>query len=330
MRWRLGAVIILFAAAALCAPAFSGVIEQTGGSNYLAIGADASLIGDSSNWKNSAVFRTPACQYDTLRAQADAQLQQMRNQGQKKLALVLWFADLRKAGDCAGFLLNSTAGRFSDGVIKNLQDFLAHASSIGYDEVQIRFAPLWKNAPWTWGAWDPDLYNQNWSVIRQTIAATRNTPGLHVIYDLGVEQGGRDPVRFPQNSPYVQKLWADYLKVFPRKDCDGFSIAMAPGRVRLALQDMLAAGQPPAELAIDTYNSRDPKIALAESEMRSLGLSLPILIQETAYDDPQMYLAIARDAASSGAVIRAVMQWPGLEGNKTMLPLAPTYVYSPR
>lgn len=323
---------LLFCASQIALPATAATILETGGSDFVAINVDPSLLHDGQNWKSSAIFRTPACQYDQLKTAADHELAQMRASGQKKIGTTLWFMHLNKAEPCSGFLLNSAGGVPAKEVVANLNHLLETAASLGFDEAQLRFAPMDGNRSKEWGSWKEDVYKENWSFISSIISQLSSThPGIRIVYDLSAGLGGLHGPRCAQCQTYAKRIWSDYLKRFSPRDSYGFSINIAPGRVRQALIDMRDAGGFPSELGITTYKPAKPGMRVAAEEMRQLGVNLPILIQETDYDDPAMYRSLVDQARAYRVRIRAIMQWPVTEsaGAAITETTMPAYNYLP-
>jgi hypothetical protein len=336
MACNLKAAMLLAACLVACASlppgalaAGSAVVAETGGSDFVAIGVDPSQLHNAQNWKRNDIFRTPACQYDQNRAAADHQLQAMRASGQRKIGTTLWFMNLHNAQDCSGFVLNSAGGHLTKKVLDNLDHLLKTATTLGFDEVQIRFAPMDGNRPLEWKQWKADTYGENWSLIDSTISAIGDRQRPRVIYDLSAGMGGQHGPNCPECDVYQTRLWSDYLKKYSPKDSYGFSISIAPNRVKQALVNLRQGGGLPSELGITTYHAGHPGIRVAAEEMKAQGVNLPILIQETSYDDPDMYRAIMSQARANGVQIRAIMQWPVVHdaGVNITESTTPAYIY---
>jgi hypothetical protein len=325
---------LLVSALVLLAPpaATAGTVQEVGGSDFVTVATDPDrLVGDE-NWRSNAVFRTPACQYDTETAEVDRRLHAMRQAGQRKLGLILWFARLHASPECAGFLINSSGGHLPPRVLANLERLIQAAGTLGFDEVQVRFAPMVHNWPTEWTAWEEATYAENWELISSTIAATARSTGPHVVYDLSAELAGFRAPGCSQCELYVHRLWSDYTRKFSPEDSYGFSVAMpAGGRVERLLADLKQAGPLPAELAIDTYDIAHPGLLSTAEEMRSEDVHLPVLIQETLYDDAEMYQALITQARQNGLQLKAIMQWPLTAGRHRHIsePETPAYIYWP-
>jgi hypothetical protein len=304
----------------------AATIESWGGSDYVTLDTDPLKLSDPSTWRDSSAFHTPICQYAGREAAVERDFRQMRVAGQRKIGLLIWFTRTVNGEDCRGFIVNSAAGRLPDHVMANLKYLVATAGKVGFDEIQVRFGPLGTNLPADWIEWREPTYQENWGVVRNTVKALLGGVGPRLIFDLGAEGVARG-----QSDTYVRRLWADYTRVFPPSTSYGFSVAMAPGRVTRLLDDMKVSGPMPTQIAIDVYRNAGPALATAAREMRAFGLDLPILIQETFYDDPLTYADLLASARSNGVHIRAVMQWPVRRGMvKISEQSTPNYIYAPQ
>jgi hypothetical protein len=325
---------VLLSALVLLRPAatIARTVAEVGGSDFVTIATDPDrLVGDE-NWRSNAVFRTPACQYDTETAEVDRRLRAMRQAGQRKLGLIIWFAQLHQAQECAGFLANSSGGHLPPRILANLEHLIRTAGALNFDEVQVRFAPMAHNWPIEWQEWEEATYAENWGLINSTIAATARSDGPHVVYDLSAELAGYQAPGCSQCELYVRRLWSDYVRKYSPQDSYGFSVAMpALGRVERLLADLKQAGPLPAEVAIDTYSIAHPGLMTTAEEMRSEGVHLPVLIQETLYDDAEMYQALITQARQNDLQLKAIMQWPLTAGQHRHIsePETPAYRYWP-
>ena len=220
----------------------AGAIEEWGGSDYVIFDTDPAATHDPAAWRDNSQFHTPPCQFDERAVDVRRDLDQMHAAGQRKLALMVWFTHIRDEQDCKGFLANSAGGRLANKVLSNLEGLVKAAGAAGFDELQVRFAPMGVNAPSVWNAWNEEKYQENWGVIRTTVAALLKLKGPRLLFDLGAEAVTRG-----QSDAYVQRLWADYARAFPPEASYGFSVAMAPGQVSRLLRDMQTSGPAPTQ-----------------------------------------------------------------------------------
>lgn len=300
--------------------------EQTGGSNYVVVDPDLDRLRAEGAWRDSRVFAAPACTYDRSAPRVDEDFRQMRAAGQKKLALVVWHMTHADRAECAGFTVASNGGRLPQRVLDNLATLLRRAKADGYDEVQVRFAPMGDNSPDRWKGWNQAKFEENWSTIRSTVQRLRQGETPRLVFDLGVELAGRTCSSCPA---YVTRLWRSYVAEFGPRDSYGFSVAAAPGRVRRLIETLRAGGPLPDEIALDVYRNAGAAVARAAEEARAAGVEQPLfLIQETYYAEPETVREIVQGARRSGARIRAVMQWPVTPGANRNISVPRSYGYS--
>jgi hypothetical protein len=307
-------------------PAKAGSVQQWGGSDYVFVDTDPEQLHDPDAMRDNSRFHTPPCEFDARADAVKRDLAAMRASGQRKLGLMVWFTHVQSEQDCKGFLANSAGGRLAPRVDGNLERLVSEAGKEGFDEVQIRFAPMGPNWPKDWPAWNEDMYRENWGVIRSTVAALLQIKGPRLRFDLGVEGVARG-----ESDAYIHRLWGDYSKTFPPASSYGFSVAMAPGRVSRLLRDMRESGPAPTELALDIYQNPGRALATAAREMHAEGVDIPIIIQETFYNDAGTYQELRDSARDNNVRLRTIMQWPLKPGPmiKFTEQHTPGYVYGP-
>jgi len=314
---------------ALCSSqnlAAAPVVEEAGGSVYVAFDLHPDELKGTKTWADNRVFHHPICQFRVGQTTIKRDMMEMFAHGQRKIATNLWHTGLREGIDCAGFLLNSRSGRFAPQVLDNLRQFVSLAGSIGFNEVQLRFAPLSVNAPATWKEWNETVFQENLSVILTTIDALHSVGGPKVMFDLGGELGGM--VRIPFMRTYVQRTWIAALKHTDVDHTDGFSIAYAPGKIAQYVQSLREVGPVPRELSLTIYRNPYSQMSAAAQEAQAAGYSPPrFMIQETYYHDPSEYEEFVRAARNQRTIIRTIMQWPVVPDRKTNISEATTPLY---
>jgi len=316
--------------------ALADAVLEWGGSNYVASGLNLQRLNNDADWRNTDVFKTPACTLQSNRDLLQQNLSNLRAHGQRKVALVLWHSDTDNTGDCKGFLLRSHGGEFSPQVMDNLRVFLQLATRLRFEEVQIRFAPMGKSWPREWKSWDESVFQENWSLIRSTAAALQSIKSPRVVYDLDAELGGLTAPGCVQCPEYVRRMWRVYTAEFGNQNTYGFSIAYAPGRLARLIDDLRASGPLPAYYAIDIYAEPErigTAIDTLAREATQKGVAAPeFLIQETYYADQGVYQSLVAAARRNHVTFRAIMQWPQTRGSNRKhisVPETPEYLYVP-
>ena len=178
------------------------------------------------------------------------QLLTMFANGQRRLSLVLWFADLSPFATIAmnetyGHSVNSRLGRLLPTQEANLRNVLRLIREAGYLEVVFRFATQDGSAPWEWTQWNESAYLKNLSFITTTRDIVEQELGaspVAVTYDLDGELGGRVD---GQSRPYLVRLWRDYVSRFGTMRTVAFSVVGSPGRFTQLIRDLDQAGSRP-------------------------------------------------------------------------------------
>jgi len=309
-------------------PAFAE-LSEAGGSNYVAIDLPEYLADRSFDWRDSTLFKTPACQLDQDKSRASQELQKMFSSGQRKIALVLWHMHQPSDQICTGFALNSFRGRFPAIVVQNVQNFAKMAAHIGFSEFEVRFAPLAGNSPREWKTWNIAAFHENWEIIQQIKIALDQIKGITITYDLGVELGGVEQEHCVECSAYTSNIWKLFTQNFGSLDTYGFSIAYRRGRLARLIQDLQqSSGVLPKAFAVDLYKNIIPALQDFQQEAIDAGDSNPeFFIQETYYNDQNTFAQFLD--ASKFIHIKAVMQWPREEDShgKSIVPHQYKYLY---
>ena len=251
-------------------------------------------------------------------------LKQMYSNGQRKIALVLWYVniteDKRLKGahwtnpvptgyeHIYGHIIDSAKGALCPQHQKNLKAVLSLIYETGFEDVTIRFAAQGVNNPMEWDTWNADYYRENHDFIVSTkeIADAILKDKIPVYYDLGLELGGLQG----SCTRYTTQLWQDYIERYGAEDTFGFSFAVEPGRVGRMLKIYKQSGSYPVAYPLDIYNDADKRLAYVAKELEQAGLSdSPIIIQETFYNDAQTYKEIKYAAERFDLNILYIMQW---------------------
>lgn len=326
------AAMLGMASAFVLLPTFvvAGILEW-GGSHWIILSSGINETLTASQYRDSNVFRTPSCQIQKNPEAARRQLADMYANGQRKLAIILWHMQRDKTEDCSGFVLRSSGAGLTPQTIRNLQSLLSSAEQLGFNEAQIRFAPMGDNAPSSWASWSAALAEQNWHVIEATKRSLDGRfPKLRIVYDLSAEMGGL--ASCVSCSLFTRYLWSQYNSKFSSTDSYGVSIAAAKGRVAKLIDDLRAVGPIPQEIALDIYENPSREIAFAAMEARSRGIVSPrFIVQETYYADPGTYAAIVQAAKEHDVTIRTIMQWPKRKGSapREIVSETPQFIYRP-
>ena len=253
---------------------------------------------------------------DTVRKQ----LAIMYNNGQRKIALDLWYSDLAPApplldSPLYGHVVNSRLGKLLPQHEQNLINLLNDIVNQGFNQIMFRFDTQGDSDPRGWTVWQEDRYLKNWDFVsstKTTIQKTLEGKKIKVLYDLDGELAG---IAIGQTEMYFQRMWGDYVKNYGSHNSVGFSFAVAPGRLTDAMASFDKVGKRPDIYAFDIYGDEFNSLTYLQNELQLAGeQNKPVFMEEAYYDDPQSYQQIIQARAALHMNIRFIMQWPWQRG----------------
>ncbi|WP_299253201.1 hypothetical protein [uncultured Aquimarina sp.] len=287
--------------------------KEVGGSNF--------PMFDTQGYQNTGVWSSPdnlklvVGHYHLNPSIVNSQLRTMYQNGQRKIALVIWYTHFPSHWPNTNthiHTIRSNAYRLPAQQEQNLKNILGQIKSIGFDEVVLRFAQQGSADPGGWATWDETQFQENWNFIYNTINTTETKLGsplsIKRVYDLGLELGG---LTSGQTIRYVDKLWRNFSFRFPNLKSNGFSIAYAPGRLDKLIKTLKPTGRTPNEYAVDIYGGANAAIQNIKRELNRNGDSnKTIIIQETYYNDAVQYQEFITSINRNNLNVRYIMQWP--------------------
>jgi len=295
---------------------------EAGGSNYVMYSIGEYLEDPGQEvWYRPLVLRPVigTLHLDSLRVRE--QLERMYANGQRRIALVLWYDDFgldpaAPREPVRGHIVDSGPGQLRPRHQANLEHLLRLLRCVGYEELVFRFASQGRVRPLEWEAWQEAVYRRNWSFVANTIDlidAQVAATGLRVTYDLDVELGGIH--HLGQGRRYAVRMWKDYLARYGNERSVGFSIPVAPGIVTAAIAAFDEAGARPPRYAVDLYGSEYEMLGHVARELRARGeAAKPVVVQEVFYNDPIAAAGVRRAREEFRLHIPYVLQWPLARG----------------
>ncbi len=319
-------LVILTLGSGLTAKADGTEILEVGGSNFPTYSI-TSYPADAKLWTQPLALRPLIGTMHFEPERVKAELAVMRKNGQRKIALVIWYAPLKKVSskvyhDVYAHVVASDGGKLSPQHTENLITILNWIADLKFDEVQVRFAAQSTASSNAWKDWDEAKYQENWNFIASTVKATNTitkSRNLTVVYDLGVELAG---ITEGQTENYVRRLWTDYNHIFGNNNSYGFSIIPSPNRLAIYIFNLSKTGIMPKSYAVDVYDrvalSVFQQLEWIAADLKKTGeLQKSVLIQEANYNDLNSYSQFLRSKSELGLNIRAIMQWPLFANNTT-------------
>lgn len=301
-------------------PAASLPSLEVGGSNYVMYSVgDYTVRRSQESWFRRENLRPVIGTYHLDSLQVKRQLAVMHENGQRRLALVLWHSDFNADPAFAGrgvhgHVVNSAAGALTDRHAANLRSLLRAIVNAGYQEVVFRFATQWSSDPRGWVQWREALYQRNWSFIRSTVELVEETmagTGVPVLYDLDLELGGLAGEGKGQIHAYTTRLWHDYLELWTPGRTVGFSLSARSGRLTKLIRAYDEVGVRPGTYAFDLYGNERASLNFLFQELAAAGeAEKPVILQEVYYNDPQTASEIDQARRDWPINLRYLLQWP--------------------
>jgi hypothetical protein len=246
--------------------------------------------------------------YNTATATIDAQLQQMYNNGQRRLRIPIYHA----RGLDSGTIMDSTGGTLAPQFLTNLTNLLAAIKAAGFVEIEVSFHPQSNNNPIVWTTFSDDYFEENWSLIqnlRPIIA------GAGIPYHIDLMNEGIPPQGWAVLLQYDQMLWNDYVAEFGNADTLGFSIIADSnhvGQVSLVYGPSAYGNQgSPLVFDVHIYDETGNSFATAFNSLTSQGYQgVPWIIGEAYYNDAAEAAAQRQEVNSTGQTVLYLTQWP--------------------
>ena len=296
---------------------------ETGGSNYpmYSVGTYLDYPTDS-DWSAPLNLRPVIGTYHLAPDTVKKQLAEMYANGQRKIAIDLWYLDFSLYGNPSdgplnGHIVNSKLGKLMPQHESNLKSLLQDIEAAGFDFVMFRFFTQGESAPIEWTTWDQSRYNNNWSFVKSTIQTVRQQilgKSLRVIFDLDGELGG---MTGGQAVKYATQIWGDYVKEFGPHNSLGFSISYTytTGKITTAMQCYDQVGVRPDIYGFDIYGDEYSALQEFQTELDVAGESKKtVFMEEAFYDDEDAHQQVLLARQNLNMHIKWIMQWPEQRG----------------
>jgi hypothetical protein len=283
-------------------------------------------------------YRYPGCGLDDggivaryglpgVRRMVRLQLAAMRAAGIQTLRLLLWHVT-----DATGLrwgIVSSNDGRLGERDRANLIHFLGDVRDAGFLQLTLAFAPEGNDAPIPpapGNVWDPSRFEVNWRLIQEVRPLLKRYGPPSTRVDLINEEAPpawQTPEVIAQAETYIAHMWSNYVTAFGGADASFSSVgADGPDDTAARMQNLVDAlrssGEPlPRWFDVHPPYDHDGMLAVLRAVDETLsanGLSQPLVIGETAYDDASVASAIEEFEATSTRRVLEVMEWPARAG----------------
>ena len=253
-----------------------------------------------------------------VRFTAQEQLGEMRDAGIATLRLIVWHQ--RDPGGRDWGVIPSAGGRLTPQHRNNLLAYLADVREVGFQRLTVSFAPMAANDPRQAG-FDPSTEAENWEFIRTTARLVKESGQRSAVIDLMNEgaPGPAPPRVSEQLASYLERMYAHYVEEFGADDVVVSSTASqgptdSAGRLQAMIDALRATGLPPPQW-FEVHPGYTPggvleNLRAVDRTLEMNGLAQPLVIGETAYNDPGIADAIRTFRDTSSRPVLEVVQWP--------------------
>jgi len=275
---------------------------KTGGSNYITI--------------NGSMENPVIGTFHLHRETVASDLVAMYEHGQRKLALLLWFAPLNFPAAHEHLwhhVCDSFGGALYEQHRDNIVALLALIEQTGFNELHFRFGPQGKAMDREWAEWDATQFNENWQFVQSVSALVRAAQGnLKVVFDLGVEHANERINESPVHGLYCRRMWRLYTDENGPGDSCAFSIIHGGGGATRMIRLFKIANLPlPACYCFDSYGHEYASLVSAKAALLSKNEDLkPVYMLETNYNDLISCADIRRAVNETGLDFQGIFQWP--------------------
>jgi hypothetical protein len=270
----------------------------------------------------------------------------MRQEGAAVLRLHVWYRHAEDTlyqpkKDPLGLLV-ATNGRLPDSDIKHLLAVASTVRAAGYQRLVVVLSPQGSSNPkarrgLVYGAgYDPRLDPLTWGVTEQVVRALHplGGPDFDIDYDIAPETcpGGTKLLDDKIVAAYQRKMGANYWAEFHDHQ---FIMSCGAGRAVRGIPALRAnetlyrdLGTRPASIDVHIYEPDSAKavqIVVAANQV-AVDLGVPLDINETFYDHPNLFASIRRmRAAHQLPALRQILFWPLRAGSKHAIDLSAPY-----
>jgi hypothetical protein len=248
------------------------------------------------------------------------ELAAMRASGIQTLRTFIW--NMHDASGQTWGAVSSAGGRLGPTETQNLINYVSDVRNLGFTRLEVAFSPQGANDPigYPQNNYDPSLFDENWQVIRYVRGIVKQYGPIDTRFDLLNEGAASDYLATKaQLEDYVARLYSNYVDAFGNADVTVSSIVGANDQSRIAnlIDTLRSTGRPlPTWFEVHSYSADVlDDLRATDATLTAKGLSQPITLGETYYDDPSAASAVATFAATSSRPLDEVLAWPLQRGS---------------
>lgn len=268
-----------------------------------------------------------------VRRRVQLQLAAMRAAGITSLRLLLWHATDTSGQDWG--IVPSAGGRLVEPYRSNLINYLGDVRAADFKALTLDFGPEGSNDP-VEDAYDPTKFDENWSFIRDVRPLVKQYGPTTTRIDLLSEGAPSSylPGSLQRIEGYISEMYRRYVDEFGKADVTVSAIAPpdpyeditrpdTSHRLQNLIDAFAASGRgQPTFFSVHVTTPWQPSAAntlyglrQADATLAANGLSQPLVVSETAYDDRELAGAISAFRRTSSRPILEVLEWPWRAGS---------------
>jgi hypothetical protein len=252
------------------------------------------------------------------------QLAAMRAAGVQTLRTFIW--SRHDASRKTWGVVSSAGGRLDSTETKNLINFVSDVRRLGFARLEVAFSPQGTNDPiHPQHRYDPSLFDENWQLIRYVRGIVKQYGGsLDTRFDLLNEGAPSDhQATKTQIETYIAQMYSNYVDAYGNADVTVSSIvstsvrANDQSRIANLIDTLRSMGRPlPSWFEVHTYGRHVlADLRATDATLTAMGLSQPITLGETYYDDPSAASAVATFVRTSSRPLDEALTWPLARGS---------------
>jgi hypothetical protein len=249
------------------------------------------------------------------------ELAAMRAAGIQSLRTFIW--STHDPGSQTWGIVGSAGGRLDPTETKNLTQFVSEVRRLEFTRLEVAFAPGEANDPvgYPQNTYNPSLFDENWQLIRYVRGIVKQYGGpLETRFDLFNEGAPSDYLATKtQVEEYLAQMYSNYVDAFGNSDVTVSSIVGANDQSRIAnlIDTLRSTGRPlPTWFEVHAYSTNVlADLRATDATMTAKGLSQPITLGETYYNDPLAASAVQTFVTTSARRLDEVLEWPLQRGS---------------
>lgn len=253
------------------------------------------------------------------------QLAAMHKAGIDSIRFLLWF--MTDASNQDWGVVSSAGGVLSEPYRSNLIRFVSDIRAAGFRRLTISFGPQWTNDPIAFynpdgtinDHWDPAKLDENWAFISYVHQLVKPFAPADTVFDILSEippSQYQPPAVIDRLEDYIRTIWTRYADTFGLGDAVISVIAkdgQGPDRLQRLIDTLRSTGRGfPADFELHPdWTSPDAydELEAVNRVLNANGLSTPIVVGESSYENRDVANDVARFEGDSGRQVIEVFEW---------------------